>query len=143
MSDDWKRSFIRKLDQVREHWVQEFEGALAGSVMPAFDDLAEFLRDHGFRLSTPVHDGDRRSFKFELTEDTYLLMIFRFEGPGSFELRSESHVSKAEPVTECVVARLADLDQARARELFQAALDTFVALLCGKSAQPAEEFAAV
>jgi len=143
MSDDWKRSFIAKLDKVRENWVGQFEEALQDSVVPAFDDLAEFLRDHGFRLSTPARDGDRRAFKFELTEDTYLLMIFRFAGTGSFELRSESRVSDAEPSAECVVARLADLDQACAREFFQTALDTFVNSLCAKSAQPAEELAAV
>ena len=143
MSDDWKRSFIEKLDKVRENWVEQFEEALQDSVVPAFDDLAEFLRDHGFRMSAPARDGDRRSFKFELTEETYLLMIFRFAGAGSFELRSESRVSNAEPASECVVARLADLNQACARKFFQTALDTFVNSLCGKSAQPAEELAAV
>jgi hypothetical protein len=143
MSDDWKRSFIAKLDRVREHWAGQFEEALQDSVVPAFDDLAEFLRDHGFRTSTPARDGDRRAFKFELTEDTYLLMIFRFVGAGSFELLSESRASNVEPTTKCVVARLADLSQARAREFFQTALDNFVSSLCGESAQPAEELVVV
>lgn len=139
--DAWKQSFLDRLEQVRCRWARQFDQALQAAVVPAFDELAEFLRDHGFRTAVPLREEDRRSFKFELTENAYLLMIFRSAGLDSFELRSESFAPGSEPALSRITARVSDLNHAWARQRFQNALDAFVDQLAGQCPQPLEELA--
>jgi hypothetical protein len=85
----------------------------------------------------------RRSYKFELAENVYLLMIFRSLGVGEFEARCESFVPGAEPAFRKSVVRIADVDEDWAREHFQKSLDAFLDLLANEtSKQPAELVAA-
>lgn len=79
----------------------------------------------------PLNEPGRRSFKFELAENAYLLMIFRFSGVGEFELRTETFVPGAEPVLQKAVGRLTDLTEEWAGRQFQGGLDSFVGLLGG------------
>ena len=141
--DQWKRSFLDKLNQAQSQWVTQFEDALDSAFVPTFDDFKEFLADNGFRLSTPLWESGRRSFKFELAENAYLLMIFRSTGVGELELRCESFVPGGEPVLTKGVARVADLDEKWAGEQIRFALDAFVDELGGseKKPEPADEIA--
>ncbi len=142
--DSWKRSFLDKLHDAQAQCSKQFESALDKVVTPVFDDLSTFLHDNGFKVSTPLNEEGRRSFKAELAENAYVLMIFRFSGVGEFELRSEMFVPGNEPILEKSVGRVGDLDKNWARKQFQDGLDRFVELLAGrKIEEPSEELAAV
>ena len=142
--DSWKRAFLDKLQQAQSKCAQQFEDALDQSIGPVFEELSSFLRDNGFQVSTPLNERGRRSFKAELAENAYLLLIFRFVGVGAFELRSETFVPGSEPVLEKSVGRIADIDSDWAAQMFQAGLDQFVELLAGQeSAKEAKELTAV
>ena len=142
--DRWKGSFLEKLHKAQAQWAKQFEDTLDQAVVPAFDDLAGFLGDNGFRTSTPLADAGRRSFKFELAENAYLLVIFQSSGVGGFELRWETSMPGAEPILERSVAQVPDIDKGWARDQFQAGLDRFVTLLADKTAaEPCAELTAV
>jgi hypothetical protein len=142
--DSWKETFLDKLHTAQEHCANQFEKAIDRVVMPVFQDLATFLRDNGFQVSTPLKEPSRRSFKFELAENAYLLVIFRFTGVGEFELLSETFAPGAEPVMEKSLQRVADVEEAWTEQQFRTGLDRFVNLLGGEStARPEPELAAV
>lgn len=142
--DAWRRSFLDKLREAQSHCAGLFEDVLDRAVAPAFDELASFLRDNGFTMSIPLREPGRRSFKYELAENAYLLVIFRFLGVGEFELQTETFVPGAKPVYEKKRERVADVDRQWAQRLFQAGLDRFIDQLANqKSEQPAAELATV
>lgn len=139
----WKKSFLDKLSQAQSRCAQQFEETLDRSVMPAFEELSSFVREHGFRTSTPLNESGRRSFKFELVENAYMLLIFRFLNVGEFELRSEMFVPGAEPILRKAVGRIADMDSAWSQRQFRGGLDQFVDLLSGAGqTAPAEPVSA-
>ena len=76
MNQQWQKSFLGKLKQAQETCEKRFDVAMDECVTPAFEGLAEFLRDHGFKSSSPLSEEGRRSFKFELSENTYVLLMF-------------------------------------------------------------------
>ncbi|MFQ5806792.1 MAG: hypothetical protein ACE5I3_10120 [Phycisphaerae bacterium] len=142
--DSWKSSFLKKLHEAQSQCANQFEETLDRAVVPVFDDLSSFLSDNGFKISTPLSECGRHSFKYELAENAYLLMIFRFSAVGEFELRTETFVPGAEPLLDRRVGRIADVDADWAQRRFQDGLDRFVDLLAENAvAQPAEELVAV
>lgn len=141
--DAWKRSFLDKLHTAQAKCVKQFEAALRDHVEPVIDELSGFLRDNGFRVSSPLQEQGRRSFKFELAENAYLLTIYRFTGVGEFELRCELFVPGKEPVLQKSVVRVPDVTEAWAQKQFREGLDSFVALLTGDVEEPADELVAV
>ncbi|MGE3181616.1 MAG: hypothetical protein AB7N71_08295 [Phycisphaerae bacterium] len=144
MESSWKNKFIGKLEQAQNHWLREFESAVDKSVTPAFDEFREFLSTNGFSVSRPLKEEGRRSFKFELAENAYLLVLFRSAGVGEFEIRAESFVPGQEPVLSKAIARVNDLSHDWVIEQFQTALDNFVGLLSGQKFEvESEELIAV
>ena len=129
--ETWQKSFLDKLGKAQTQWLNGFEDTLDSMIGPVFDDMSAFVRDNGFRVTTPLSDAGRRSYKFELAENAYLLMIFKFTGVGEFELRCESFVPSSEPVLSKAMVRVADIDEEWARKQFQQALDNFVEALAG------------
>ena len=142
--DSWKSQFLDKLRDAQSQCAKQFETALDTFVAPVFDDLSGFLRDNGFQVSNPLNENGRRSFKAELAENAYVLLIFRFAGVGEFEMRTEIFVPGAEPVLERENGRLADIDSDWAQTSFQGCLDRFVdALATQESETPTAEPALV
>ncbi|MBU0638765.1 MAG: hypothetical protein KKB50_07870 [Planctomycetes bacterium] len=137
--DEWKRTFAQKLTRAQNQWVRRFEDVLDDTIAPVFGEITKFVDNHGFQVSTPLCEEGRRSFKFELAENAYLLIIFRSTGVGEFELRSECFVPGCEPVLDRSVARVPEVDSAWAEKQFQGALDTFVELLSGSVPEPVQE----
>lgn len=131
MEGNWQKSFVDKLGKVQTLWIKQFEDTLNKFVQPAFQNVASFTRENGFKVSTPLHDDGRRSYKFELSENAYLLMIFRFSSVGEFELRCESFVPGHEPCLNKSQVRLVDVSESWVDQQFQTALDTFIDLLSG------------
>jgi hypothetical protein len=136
--NNWQSNFLDKLNKVQTQWVRSFESTMDRFIMAAFEDVASFVRDNGFKVSTPLQDDGRRSFKFELSENAYLLMIFRFSGVGEFELRCESFTPGGEPTLSKSMMRLADVDEEWAGKQFQSALDSFLEAMAGSRFQQAE-----
>ncbi|MFO0837247.1 MAG: hypothetical protein U1D55_01880 [Phycisphaerae bacterium] len=132
----WKRQFLDKLSNVQSRWAKRFEETLDATVVPAFSEISPFLRENGFTVSTPMRDEGRRSFKFELIENAYLLMIFRCANVGAFELRCESFVPGAEPRLSKQVCRISEINDEWSRQRFQNSLNAFVELLAGKKENP-------
>jgi hypothetical protein len=138
-SDNWKRTFREKLQGALSRCAKQFEEALDRAVVPVFDDLAGFLRDNGFDVSTPLSEPGRRSFKCQLAENAYVLLIFRFATVGEFELHAETFVPGAEPILERSAGRLADIDEDWTRGQLQARLDRFIDLLAENTAAETSE----
>lgn len=140
---EWKDQFLNKLDQVQTQWSKRFDERLDAVVNPVFEDLGTFLRTHGFHLSSPMRQEGRRSFKFELSENAYVLLIFRSSAVGEFELRCECFVPGNEPIMSKSLGRVMDIDETWTREQMQAALDNFVERLGTPRRERAEELVAV
>lgn len=136
---DWKSTFARKLNDAQRQFQQAFETALDQHVEPAFHELEEFLGNNGFRLTVPMRDPGQRSYKFELSENAYVLVIFRFQAIGQFELRNEMFVPGHEPVLTRSQGHVADVDRDWAMRRFQDALDGFVDRLGGGQTAHAAE----
>lgn len=129
--ESWKESFAQRLQNVQSTWTKQFERALDDCVVPEFEELATFVRQHNFTTAMPLHEEGKRSFKFELAENAYLLMIFRSTGIGEFELRAEAFAPGQEPGLSKASERLAEVDREWARQQFQNALDGFINHLNG------------
>lgn len=127
--DSWKKNFVEKLGKAQVQCTRRFEDAIEAHVRPTFDDMATFLRDNGFKASSPLVEDGRRSYKFELAENAYVLLLLRFTSVGEFELRSEAFVPGREPELKKAIGRVMDIDGSWARDQFRAALDRFVDLL--------------
>lgn len=137
--EDWKKRFTDKLSQVQSRWATQFDQALETAVVPVFDEMTAFLRDNGVVATVPLHERGRRSFKFELAEDAYLLLIFRARAVGEFELSREVFILGCEPQVRRSTERVSSLAEKWVRKEFQAALDTFVELLDEAPADPEAE----
>ena len=129
--DGWKKQFIDKLGKAQQSCAQRFEDALDQAFSPLFDDLSTFLRDNGFKVSQPLRENGRRSYKFELAENAYLLVLVRFGGLGDFELRSETFVPGNKPLLRKFVGGMKDLSTPWAEKQFRTALDSFIDQLSG------------
>lgn len=141
MDSNWKQSFVEKLNKVQSQWTQKFAEVMDGVVSDAFEEVKRFVQDNGFTASMPLREDARRSYKFELAENAYLLMIFRSASVGEFEMRCESFVPGRDPKMTKLRCRLADVDDAWAHDQFQSALDGFVSQLADDrgAAAPADE----
>jgi hypothetical protein len=131
--DGWKKQFMEKLGKAQQTCAKRFEDALDQAVKPAFEDLSQFLRDNGFKVSQPLTEKGRRSFKFELAENAYLLVLVRFGGLGELELRSEAFIPGDKPMMRRFVGGLNEVNPAWAEKQFRTALDQFIDLLAGKT----------
>lgn len=139
MDASWKKGFLDKLGQAQQQWLREFDNAMDEHVSPAYDEIREFLSNNGFRVSKPLREEGRRSFKFELAENAYVLVLFRAAGVNEFEIRAETFVPAREPVLSKAMARVKDLNIEWAQEQFQTALDNFVGLLSGDELVPEDQ----
>lgn len=132
--NEWRSTFLDKLSQAQSRWLRKFEDVLENSIMPAFSDTKAFLVDNGFHVSSPLRELGRRSYKFELAENAYLLVIFRSLGVGEFEARCESFMPGGDPVFKKTIVRVSEVGDDWARNYFQHALDSFVEALAGDTA---------
>lgn len=138
--EQWKRSFAERLGNVQAQWVGRFRETLDTVVGPVFDDLAVFLRSNGFAATAPLREDGRRSFKFELAEDAYVLLLFKSTGVGEFELSTETFAPGCEPRVTRRKERLGQVSAAWTQREFQTTLNAFLDLLGGGRAPAEAEF---
>ncbi len=136
--DAWKRSFSEKLAQAQARWAARLDEALDSAVTPVFGELHEFLQNNGITAATPLREKGRRSYKFELSEDAYVLLLFRGRGVGEFELTRETFVLGQRPNVQKLTERLTVLTPEWVQQEFQTALDDFVDRLVEREEAPAE-----
>jgi hypothetical protein len=141
--DQWKQAFLNKLSQAQSQWISRFDEALNTYFAPVFEEYRQFLADNGFRLSVPMRESGRRSFKFELSENAYLLMILRSTGVGELELRCESFVPSCDPAQSRTIVTVSQVNEEWVTERVRGALETFVDLLSSAIPAPQEELTAV
>ena len=141
--EQWKQTFVKKLGDVQARWAAQFDDALDSAVNPVFHELAEFLQQNNFTAAMPMQEAGRRSFKFELAEDAYLLLIFRSRAVGEFEFTRQSFVLGNEPKVRKTTERISSVNEDWARNEFQVALDAFIERLGGAAVPTEEELAVV
>ncbi|MBI5863504.1 MAG: hypothetical protein HZB38_03125 [Planctomycetes bacterium] len=130
--DGWKKQFLDKLGKAQATCAQRFEEALDDAFNPAFADVSNFLRDNGFKVSQPLSETGRRSYKFELAENAYALVLVRLSGVDEIELRGELIVPGNKPVLKKQVGSVKDVNAGWAEKHFRNTLDQFVELLSGQ-----------
>ena len=140
---EWKKTFLDKLHVAQEKCAHQFDEAVERYVIPVYEELQQFLRDNDFDVTNPMKEKGRRSFKFELAENAYLLVILRFAGVDEFELRNEIFVPGRDPILEKFAGRVADINRSWAENLLQSSLDRFIDLLSEKRAEKRETELAV
>jgi hypothetical protein len=141
--DRWKKSFVERLSRAQSQWVARFEKALDEHLAPVLEEYTPFLTDNGFRVSMPLRESSRRSVKFELAENAYVLLVLRSTAVGEFELRRETFVPGAEPQLQRLTGRIGELNRHWFDEQIRTALDAFVDLLAGESPAPVEQLVSV
>lgn len=126
MNTRWQSGFLKRLEDLRGDWVKRFESTIAECMEPAFDELSAFVSKHGFRGSAPLRQSDRRSFKFELAENAYVLVTFRHEGIDDMVAMCEYFVPGSQPGSYETRVACGDVNREWACLQFQDALDAFV-----------------
>ncbi len=125
--NDWQRSFESKLEAAKKQWTHRFEEVAGEHLEPVFCWFDDFTTTRGFGTSTPNCEPGTRLFKFELTENGYMLITFRINGLDTVEACTEVFVPGGESVEQVrVETHLCDVDQQWTRTRFEQALDRFV-----------------
>lgn len=125
---DWRQQFAKRVDVLRESAAKAFDRFADQTVDAVYEEFAAFTSQHDFHCAAPQHQQGARFYKFALSEDAYVLMIFRSRGIDSVECEHQCSA----PGRGCAKGEKASIQIAEAgREwveaCFQAALDDLVA----------------
>jgi hypothetical protein len=123
----WQERFAKKVDSVRQASADRFQQIAEGTLVPVFADFQEFTAQQGIDASDPMTKRGLRTYKFAISENAYVLVTFRTIGLDHCEAHTEffvPHCKKHKPQIE--QAALSGVDSARARQIFEAALDGFM-----------------
>lgn len=140
--DEWQQLFVKKLERVQDRWSERLDEVLDNVAQPVFEELSQFLRHNGFVTATPLRERGRRSFKFEMGEDVYVLVIFEVRSGGEFQLTRQVFAVGEEPQVHRSIERISAVSRKWAQDTYRHALDAFVNLL-GGAEEPVEEEVAV
>jgi len=123
---NWQKRFAQKLDSVRTATRERFEEMADDTLDPIYKEFAEFTTRLHVRATAPLSNPGIRTFKFTMTENSYLLMTFRHAGLQC-ESQSEYFVpghTKLPPATE--VVELCDFNNDWCQNVFEQSLDRFL-----------------
>jgi hypothetical protein len=134
--NDWERDFSRRMESLRELSTDCLERFMQADLQTAFGNFSNFLSQWKFQTSTPQTQPGRRSFKFALTEDAYVLVTFRLEGIDALECEWEYGVPVVGRVAgvRCSCS-LRKVDRQWGESCFQKALDGLLVKLGGADAK--------
>jgi len=121
---DWEKEFAKKMELLHEQSTTCLEQFLQEDLQNAFDAMSAFLAQWKFHTSTPQTQAGRRSFKFGLTEDAYVIVTFRLEGVDLLECETEYGLPAVGRVNGTrSTSSLRKADQQWGESCFQKALD--------------------
>jgi len=123
----WQDRFTQKISMVKEASCGQFESMAATCLEPIFEDIRKFTSQQGLTAAVPVARAGIRSYKFAMTENSYVLMTFRFAAFEHCEMQAEIYVPGADPhKLQPEHVELANFDVGWTRRMFEQALDAFV-----------------
>jgi hypothetical protein len=126
---DWKKSFVQKLETAKKQWMHKFEQFVKLSIDPVFHELDEFSTRNGFRVTSPNCEEGTRLFKFALTENGFTLMTFRMRGLEEVQFDCEVWVPGSGRLDQNPVhVPMCDAGPAWVEKQFHTSLDRFVTL---------------
>lgn len=123
---NWQKRFAKKLETVRTATRDRFEEMADDTLESIYKEFAEFTTRLHVRATAPLSNPGIRTFKFTMTENSYLLMTFRHAGLQC-ESQSEFFVpghTKFPPTTE--VVELCDFNHDWCQNMFEQSLDRFL-----------------
>lgn len=135
----WQKKFAQKMDGVRSAAQERFEQFACETLTTTFDNMKAFTAELGLQGASPLATQGMRTFKFEMTENTYLLMTFRAAGFDGCEVESEFFVPQSDriaPSQTCVP--LLEANAKWAQGVFEDSLDRFAEALAGAFESSAE-----
>jgi hypothetical protein len=122
--NEWQERFARQMNKIREQSAGRFQKFSDDVLEPVFNDLSEFVAQWDMRATEPQNQNDRRTFKFALTEDAYVLLNFRLHGVEAVECGYECWIPGIgrQPGGHAHM-NLSEADRSWAESFFQACLD--------------------
>lgn len=125
--NQWQEQFAEQMEALCAQTSGCF-GRFAQEVLePAFEQMTDFLKSWRFQTSVPLTESGRRCFRFALTEEGYLLVLFRVEGVDTLHCEYEFWIpgtGRADQVSRTTSLRAAEPQWVES--CFQAALSSFV-----------------
>ena len=125
--NEWQQHFLQKVDLLQGASRDQFEQASDQIITPLFEEFRQFTSQQSLCATVPMAKPGIRSFKFALTENTYLLITFRLAGFDHCEAQSEFFVPGHQKITSTPThVELPELDANWARTIFEQSLDRFI-----------------
>lgn len=140
VSNDWQRTFLRKLEQAKKNWSGRLDKFLGDHVDQTFAHFEQFAAKSGIDVSAPKCEGSVRIFKFGLTENGYVIFRFGQRGIDRVEVRWELFLPGADkPKSDCNHLQIADADEHWITGQFQQGLDRLVSAFAELEPEKAPE----
>lgn len=125
--NDWQQKFLGKVDVLRSASRDQFEHSSEQIVIQIFEEFREFTSQQSLTATTPIIKPGIRTFKFSMTENTYLMITFRLAGFDHCEAQSEFFVPGHQKITSSPAhVELPNLDATWVRTIFEQSLDRFI-----------------
>lgn len=125
--NDWQQKFLGKVDVLRGASRDQFEQSSEQIISHIFEEFREFTSQQSLSATAPIFKPGIRSFKFSLTENTYLIITFRLAGFDHCEAQSEFLVPGHQKIASTPAhIELPNLDAAWVRTIFEQSLDRFI-----------------
>jgi hypothetical protein len=128
--NEWEKEFAKKMDSLHEQSSSCLNRFLQDDLQAAYEGMGTFLGQWKYQTSVPQTQAGRRSFKFALTEDAYVLVTFRLDGIDTLECESEYGLPGVgrSPGSRWA-SSLRRADRVWGENCFQKALDGFITKL--------------
>ena len=125
--NEWQQKFLGKVDVLRGASRDQFEQSSEQIVTQIFEEFREFTSQQSLSATAPIIKPGIRTFKFSLTENTYLMITFRLAGFDHCEAQSEFFVPGHQKRTSTPAhVELPNLDATWVRTIFEQSLDRFI-----------------
>jgi hypothetical protein len=120
------------MENLHEHSARRFSRVVREVIGPVYDRVSSFVAQWNYQSSSPQAQPGMHSFKFALTEDGYVLILFRLTGIDQLECSYECWL----PGAGCkgghtLSGSLSGAEEPWVESCFQAALDDFVVRFSG------------
>lgn len=123
---NWQKRFAQKLDSVRSATRNRFEQTAETILDPTYKEFADFTTRLHVRATAPLHNAGIRTYKFTMTENSYVLITFRHAGLQC-EFQAELFVpGQGKVPAEAEVIDLCDCNREWCQKMFEQTLDRFL-----------------